>query len=136
MNELPKIGVGVIVVNKERKVLLGKRRNGLDSGTWAFPGGRLEAGETVLECARRETMEEAGVLIKNLRHASFTDDVFEKEGKYFVTLFVLSELESGEPRVLEPEKCVCWQWFDWSELPSPKMVPLTNLLKQGFNPFK
>ncbi|MBI5635709.1 NUDIX domain-containing protein [Candidatus Micrarchaeota archaeon] len=134
MESFPKVGVGVIVA-KGGMVLAGMRKNSHGQGTWAFPGGRLEEGETVFECAKREAMEEAGVKINNLRNAAFTEDVFE-DGKKYVTLFVLSDLESGEPKNLEPEKCGGWQWFNWSEIPQPRFLPLRHLFEQEFNPFK
>ncbi len=54
--ERPKVGVGVIVV-KEGKVLLLQRKNSHGSGTWCFPGGHLEYGESLEECAKREVLE-------------------------------------------------------------------------------
>lgn len=65
MNERPKVGIGVIV-RKEGKVLLGKRKNSHGAGSWAFPGGHLEYGESWEECARREVKEETGIAIKNM----------------------------------------------------------------------
>ncbi|HII71621.1 TPA: NUDIX domain-containing protein [Candidatus Woesearchaeota archaeon] len=132
--ERPKVGVGTIVI-KDGKVLLGKRKNAHGEGTWCFPGGHLEGGEEVEECARRETKEETGLEIKNIRLGTFTNDIFEKERKHYITLYVLAEPASGEPKVMEPEKCERWGWFRWEELPRPLFVPVENLLKAGYNPF-
>ena len=134
MDEKPKIGVGVIIV-KDKKILLGKRKNSHGDGTWSFPGGHLEFNEAIEECAVREVKEETDLNITNIRMASFTNDIFEKEKKHYVTLYMLAST-SGEPRLMEPEKCERWQWFNWSELPSPLFIPLQNLLKQNYDPFK
>lgn len=34
------------------------------------------------------------------------------------------------------QKAERWDWFEWDKLPEPRFVPLQNLLKQNFNPFK
>ncbi|HDP73877.1 MAG TPA: NUDIX domain-containing protein [Candidatus Woesearchaeota archaeon] len=133
MQERPRTGVGVIVV-KDRKVLLGKRKNAHGEGCWSFPGGHLELYEDVEECAAREVMEETGISIKNSRKAAFTNDIFEKEQKHYVTLFIVSDFASGEVFVKEPDKCEKWEWFHWDDLPEPLFIPIRNLLKQGYNP--
>ena len=131
----PWVGVGVIVI-KGNKVLLGKRKNAHGEGSWCFPGGHLEFNESVEECAVREVREETGIEIKNLRLGPFTNDVFKKERKHYVTLFVIAEYASGKAKVMEPEKCEKWAWFEWNRLPEPLFLPIQNLLKQGFNPFE
>jgi 8-oxo-dGTP diphosphatase len=80
-------------------------------------------------------MEETGIKIKNLKLTTFTNDIFEKEGKHYVTLFVISDFDSGKLELKEPEKCEQWDWFSWNELPEPLFLPIKNLLSQEFNPF-
>lgn len=133
MNERPKIGVGVIVL-KDNRVLMLKRKNAHGNGSWCFPGGHLEFNEGVEDCAIRETLEETGIRIKNLRPGPFTNDVFKEEGKHYVTLFMIADYDSGEARIIEPEKCDGLEWSEWEKLPEPLFVPVQNLLKSGFNP--
>ncbi len=135
MDERPKIGIGVIVI-KDGKVLAGKRKGSHGEGSWSFPGGHLEFNEDIETCATREVMEETGISIKNIRKAAFTNDIFEKEGKHYVTLFVTSDFESGEAKVMEPNKCERWEWVEWNKLPNPLFLPIQNLLKQKFDPLK
>lgn len=35
------------------------------AGLWCFPGGSMELGETLVDCAVRETLEETGLQLKN-----------------------------------------------------------------------
>jgi 8-oxo-dGTP diphosphatase len=133
MGMRPLIGVAAIVI-KDNKVLLGKRKNAHGAGTWAFPGGHLEYKESIEACAKREVFEETGIHIKNIRYGTFTNDIFPKDQKHYVTLFVISEYDEGDLELKEPEKCEKWDWFLWNELPEPKFLPLDNLLKQGFMP--
>jgi len=134
ITERPKVGVGAIVVNDD-KILLGKRKNAHGDGSWSFPGGHLEFGESVEDCAARETLEETGIKIKNIRQATFTNDIFEKEQKHYITLFMISEYDSGKLQNMEPEKCEKWDWFSWDKLPSPLFIPIQNLIRQGYKPF-
>jgi 8-oxo-dGTP diphosphatase len=135
MEDRPMIGIGVIVI-KNNKVLLGKRKNSHGEGSWCFPGGHLEFNEEIEECGKREVLEETGIKIKNIKLGPFTNDIFKKEGKHYVTLFLTADYDSGKVRVMEPDKFEKWEWFEWGKLPKPLFLPIQNLLKQKFNPFK
>lgn len=130
----PKIGVGVII-KKDGKVLTGKRKNAHGNGGWSFPGGHLEMWESVEDCAKREVLEETGLVIENLKKVAFTNDMFPEEEKHYITLFVTADYKSGEVELKEPEKCDGWKWVEWNNLPEPLFLPIINLLKEGFNPF-
>ena len=134
MKNKPKVGVGVIVI-KDGKVLIGKRRGAHGSGSWAFPGGHLEFNESWEECARREVMEETGIQINNLCFGTATNDIFEKENEYYITIFMVADLASGVVETKEPHKCEKWEWFSWDKLPHPLFIPFQNLLKTKFDPF-
>jgi 8-oxo-dGTP diphosphatase len=125
----PYVGVGVLVW-KGDTLLLGKRINSHAEAAWQFPGGHLEVGETVTKCAVREVREETGIEIAGMKHAGFTDELFSTADRQYVTIFVSAAYVSGEARVLEPEKCQCWQWFHCDELPAPLFKPITDLLKR------
>lgn len=130
----PRIGVGVIVL-REGLVLLGLRQGAHGSGTWAFPGGHLEFGETIEACALREVREETGLVIDGLSRGPYTSDVFGAEHRHYVTLFVEAANAVGEPRVLEPDKCQGWRWMRWDELPAlPLFQPLATLHRSGWRP--
>lgn len=128
MSSEVRVGVGVIIVRGNR-VLLGERIGSHGANTWATPGGHLEVGESIEECAQRETLEETGLEISNVRKFTFTNDIFNQEGKHYITLFVVAECESGDASVTEPNKCKQWRWFEWESLPQPLFLPLVNLLK-------
>ena len=56
-------GASVIVVNSAGEILMQQRQ---DDGTWSYPGGRVEIDETVEDAARREVLEESGLLVGNM----------------------------------------------------------------------
>jgi 8-oxo-dGTP diphosphatase len=127
----PRIGVAAILI-RDGQVLLGKRKGAHGHGTWAFPGGHLEYGESIETCARREVREETGLHIARMRPGPYTNDVFHAEQQHYVTLFVIAASVSGDPVVREPHKCAVWQWFKWDALPTPQFLPLQHLLALKF----
>jgi 8-oxo-dGTP diphosphatase len=136
MSERPKVGVGVLI-RKNGKVLLGKRKNAHGAGDWCPPGGHLEYGESFEECAKREVKEETGLTIQNIRFGAVMNDIFEKEQKHYVTINMIAEAVDGEEvRLMEPDKFERWEWFSWDQLPEPLFLSDRNLLKQGFDPFR
>jgi len=103
VDKRPQVGLGVLIF-KDGKALLGKRKGGLGAGTWCPPGGHFEFGESFEACARREVLEETGLHLKDIGVITMTNDIFEKEGKHYVTIFMGADYEGGEPKVMEPEK--------------------------------
>ena len=123
----PRVDVGVIVV-KEGKILLGKRKGAHGSGCYSPPGGDLEFKETVETCAKRELDEETGLIPLSIQLGSWTQDVIDEQ-KHYISLFALITEFEGEPQLLEPHKCEGWDWYLWDELPMPLFPPLTSLIK-------
>ncbi len=113
---LPKVGVGVMIL-KGNKLLLAKRKGSHGAGEFAFPGGHLEFGESIEDCCRRETMEEAGVKIKSIRFLFFTN-LTKYPGKHYAHIGMVADWASGQPQVIEPDKSESWRWYDLENLPA------------------
>ena len=128
MNKSVRVGVAAVIF-REGKVLLGERIGSHGANTWATPGGHLELGESIEACAKRETFEETGLVVNGFKKLSFTNDVFEDEGKHYVTLFVVASSNSCEPQISEPNKCKQWKWFNLDELPALLFLSMSNMLK-------
>lgn len=124
----PRIGVGVLV-ERDGKILLGKRKGSHGASMWAPPGGHLEFGETVTECAERELLEETGLTMTSWRFGPWVENVMENGKKHYVTVFVLIDQFEGEPQLLEPNKCEGWHWFAWDELPTPLFQPVVSFVE-------
>lgn len=70
------IGVAVIS-NDQKQILIDRRRpEGAMGGLWEFPGGKIEKGETVEECIKREINEELGILIEVGEHLITIDHTY------------------------------------------------------------
>lgn len=127
------VGVGVLVLH-EGLVLLGRRKGSHGAGTWSAPGGSLEFGEDLLDCAARELSEETGLAARSLELGPYTNDVFPEDGKHFVTIFVVARGIVGTPVNREPDKCEGWAWFRWGQWPAPLFKPAASLLSMGWRP--
>lgn len=132
-SNLPQVGVGVLVI-RDRLILLGKRISSHGTGTWAAPGGRLEFGETLEDCARRELREETGLTASSIELGPYSNDVFCEANRHFLTVFVIAHSVSGTPQNLEPDKCEGWAWFQWDNFPTPLFKPVQTLLSIGWRP--
>jgi 8-oxo-dGTP diphosphatase len=129
----PKVGVGVLI-RKDGKVLIGKRKNAHGAGEWSFPGGHLEYHESPETACSRETMEEAGITIKNVKPLSFTNDIFPGPDMHYITLYFVADYASGEVKNMEPHKCEGWEWHDWNNLPQPLFQGIEHLKQQPVSP--
>ncbi len=58
---VPTLGVSGIVFNQHKQILLIRRNQPPAMGLWSIPGGKLEAGESLVEACRREINEETGL---------------------------------------------------------------------------
>jgi len=124
----PKVGVAVFIY-KDGKFLMVQRQGSHGTGSWSIPGGHLEMNESWEECARRETLEEVGLEITNVRFFVATNDIFKAEGKHYVTIWMTADWQSGEPRNNEPEKMLAMQWSDFTHMPQPLFEPCWQNLR-------
>ena len=131
MQKLPmRNGVGVIVLNNENKVFVGKRKdNPVDR--WQMPQGGVDIGESYLTAMKRELFEETSIksieilkeingffeyeLPKNLVGIIWKGKFRGQKQKWFITRFIGNEneinLQTKNPEFIE------WKWIVPDELP-------------------
>lgn len=91
----------IAMVARDGRVLLARRGKGPAPDPWGFPGGLVELGETVLEAAARELLEETGVQARPTAVVEVLDVIQRDEAGRVRTHFVLSAVRmdwlAGEP---------------------------------------
>jgi 8-oxo-dGTP diphosphatase len=125
--ENPRVGVAVII-GKQDRLLLIRRKRSHGAGSWAVPGGHQEFGESPAECAVREAFEEVGLVVRDPLCVALTNDVFHTEGKHYMTIWMAVDAPSEMPINPSNDEVAEWGWFAWDELPLPLFLPLENLV--------
>jgi 8-oxo-dGTP diphosphatase len=126
------VAVGVLI-NREGQFLLTSRPQGkVYEGYWEFPGGKLEAGETVEQALRRELQEELGITIAcaTLWKVEVMDYPHARVRLHFCKVFEWS----GELQMRE-QQSMAWQQLPVEVTPVlPGTVPVLQWLaqEQGF----
>jgi 8-oxo-dGTP diphosphatase len=117
---LTNVAVGVLMT-PEHQVLLASRPEGKPyAGWWEFPGGKLEAGETVAQALARELHEELNFHILNASPWVTLEHVYEHA--HVRLHFTRVSLWQGQPAAREGQQ---FGWFSANgELPSP-LLPAT-----------
>ena len=115
--KIVKVGIGIMVM-KDGKVLLGKRKGKHGAGEYAFPGGHFEYMESITDSIKREVMEETGMEIQNIKFLRLFN-LKTYAPKHYIDIGLIADWKSGEPQTLEPEKCEGWDWYDPNNLPTP-----------------
>lgn len=109
----PGIGTGA-VVKREGCLLMVLRAGSHGADQWSVPGGWVEMWEDPAKGAEREALEETGVKVRAMASLGWTDAQHPNEGIHAVTLWVRCAYVSGDPSVVEPEKCPAVEWVPFS----------------------
>tara|TARA_A100001011_G_scaffold21551_1_gene21679 strand:- start:178 stop:648 length:471 start_codon:yes stop_codon:yes gene_type:complete len=147
-HQLPlRTGVGIIVLNNNNQVFVGKRKDN-PGDKWQMPQGGVDKGEDFITAMRRELIEETS--IKNIKILKEIQNMYQYElpnnlvgiiwkgkfrgqrQKWFITKFLGKDreinLDTQHPEFID------WKWIDPQELPEVivefKKELYRNLLKE------
>lgn len=110
----------LIVDEAEKKILLGLKKRGFGSGWWNGFGGKVQAGESIEECAKRETLEECGLTM--LEYYKIGHMVFEFKGDPVLLDVSVFRCDKYTGDITESEEMKP-QWFSFDEVPFKEMWP-------------
>ena len=91
---IPTTRVSVVVV-EDGKILLVKHRKG-NKQYWVLPGGRLEYGETFIDCAVRELREETGLIIEAEKFIFLSEAIAPDRSRHIVNVYLKAKITGGK----------------------------------------
>ncbi len=109
------------LATRDGMVLLGMKKRGFGMGRWNGFGGKVESGETIIDAAKREMLEECGVSIEKMEQVGIHEFEFDaKRGEILeVHVFRVNSF-SGVPEETEEMKP---EWFAFADIPYKHMWP-------------
>ena len=114
----PLVGVGAVIVH-DGKVVIVQRGTEPLKGQWSVPGGALEIGESLRECAAREALEETGLQVEAGEVLEVFDAIYRQpDGRiqfHYVLLDFACRLLDGKLRA--GGDAVQARWVTMEELP-------------------
>ena len=100
---------GVIAVSEGRVLLTAQYRFLVNGIAWEIPGGRVDEGETPIEAAQRECLEETGFFCTDLKPlVSFRPGLDNVEN--LNTIFYSESVEERRPFVPDPAEALAIAW--------------------------
>jgi 8-oxo-dGTP diphosphatase len=126
--EVPRVGVGVLLIDSQDRVLLTLRKRAPEAGCWSIVGGKVDFLENLEQCAVREAREEAGVEVVLIRLLCVTDHVLPDEAQHWVAPAYLGRIVGGEPRNCEPDKTQEVKWFALDSIPENLTMTAQNAI--------
>ncbi len=120
-----------LVLMQDGKVLLSRRFNtGYEDGKYSMIAGHVDGGETIAQCVVREAKEEADITtaeedlkVVHTQHRTYF-------GAEYIDFYLTAEKWSGEPRIMEPDKCDDLSWYSLDALPQNTLPYISFVLEQ------
>jgi 8-oxo-dGTP diphosphatase len=107
----PLVGVGAVIVRDGRAVIVERSSEPL-KGQWSIPGGALEIGETLRQCAAREALEETGLRVEAVDVLEVFDSIYpDPDGRtryHYVLIDFFCRILDGELRAGGDAAQACW----------------------------
>lgn len=106
------------LVREEGRILLGRKKRGFGEGKWNGFGGKVEAGESIEDAARRELMEEAGIEVDYMLAVGRLTFTFEGNDPEMDVHVFEGRAVAGKPSESEEMRP---KWFDEDAIPLDEM---------------
>jgi 8-oxo-dGTP diphosphatase len=126
----PALTVDIAVATTEirPRILLIRRKHEPFAGMWAFPGGFVDEGETLVEAARRELLEETSLEVSDLTQLFAAGDPGRDPRGWTVSVLYLARVRAKDTRAVAADDAiqVAWHLLD---VPPPMAFDHGELLE-------
>jgi 8-oxo-dGTP diphosphatase len=134
--QAPLVGVGAVIVQDGRVLLIRRGRNPM-KGHWTLPGGVLEVGESLAEGVVREVREETGLEVEVLELVELLDRIHREDGRvryHYVIADYLCRVTGGELLVASDADAARWvERAEWNSHSAVIIDPVTvRVIEKGW----
>ena len=117
-----RIRIGILIVSDGKVLLIEHIKNG--RSYWLIPGGGLEYGETIANCAKREMKEETNLDVSISRFLFSSESIAPDGSRHILNMFFLGKIDGDSPMKVGDEE----------RLKSLAFIPIDDLDKIEFHP--
>ncbi|XP_074062936.1 oxidized purine nucleoside triphosphate hydrolase [Macrotis lagotis] len=110
----------LVLVMKPQHILLGMKKRGFGAGRWNGFGGKVENGETIEEGAKRELLEESGLIVDTLQKIGKITFEFVGNTELMDVYIFYADSFHGTPKESDE---MSPQWFQLEQVPFSDMWP-------------
>lgn len=116
----PALTVDIAIVTRELRprVLLIRRKKDPFAGSWSLPGGFVEENERIPDAARRELVEETGVVVTDLEQLYTVGDPGRDPRGWTVSVAYLAQVHPSEVKPVAADDAEAVGWYLLDELPT------------------
>jgi 8-oxo-dGTP diphosphatase len=123
------VGVGAVVLNDSREVLLILRKKEPEAGQWSIPGGAVEWFEKCSDAVKRECLEEVGLTVEVVKLLTVVDHIVPNELSHWVSVEYLVNIISGKAANYSHQENADMKWFPLDALPPALTQPTREALQ-------
>jgi ADP-ribose pyrophosphatase YjhB (NUDIX family) len=134
--ETPLVGVGAVIVDEGRVLLVQRGREPL-KGHWSLPGGMVELGESLQAGVIREVEEETGLLVEPVELIELLDRIHrdgERVRYHYVIADYLCRVTGGDLKAASDADAVRWvERAEWNSHSALVLDPVTvRVIENGW----
>ena len=132
----PLVGVGAVIVHEGRVLLIRRGKDPL-KGRWTLPGGALELGETLIEGAAREALEETGLVVEPVELIELIDRIHRQDDRvqyHYAIADYLCRVIGGELQAGTDADAARWvERAEWNSHSALLLDPITvRVMEKGW----